>query len=1032
MARGIALVFVAGFLTLVAVLASAFACWSAAARDAAGASGARASAARAAESALAYTESRLWEDPRSTRDKGLPLKPENARDDWTVRGKEPADASPATLLNPSYARGDPWRDLDADGAYTAADALTVKDADGNGRFTVRSGRLRDGPEFSLRIASAEGAVCVNSGEIGSPTDDHDQDGILDKDDPEYEADSDGNGIPDWKDPAFSGNRHLVRLLDNLGAILEIAEPQTADYAPGYPQLGKIQTSSLGARVVAARPRGGYASVDDLEGVLGPADHAVAAPYLATHGRVVAVPAGKDAMGAYAEATVSPLASPRYEHHAAIDFNRAPLEVIQANLRWITASGIGPPFTSPPITVTTLTPFVRLRQAEADRVAEKLAAARPIATWPQFLMALHAAYAADLTLSQDDPFTKLDLSAGIEGPVDESLPYWTLLKQDLVLARVMPETYFADPQTWRMNGLEVDRTASTQPGGEATAVRRILKRFLDLPALASAPFDMDGNRPAILLYSQMIREIPGYGTTEFFLDGARGPGAVAVRAEGRIIGENASARIAGTLHLDNGSVRLDGQQDLELRGVTAASPWRYPGGAVLAREDTTQQDDVDTWPRFPMDSYAADPQGSGNTWVEQNDRYPPTDGGLRLAAVQTEDLDFPCTFALPFNRDPTVAPPDRWYTTQNSGSGVSKVFASAIDNLGDPVGAGFATRRSPDPVNPLQQIHEGYRTGTMGPRFPANGPAAFDWPQGQWPAIPVALDADNRVREATLVAWVPRQSPLMWHPGGTILPSIGIERKFIDPATGSIVFAPCPRLELRPTALQITAWKQDPDLVSVVSWDADTQRTPWRHLAVVIEEPGPLARVYVDGNLVKVLTLGEIPVDNTLRVACMAPVDDLRLFAKPLDAGTIRALAAEHRFRKKGTFTSALFTVDPDALPHGAVLRGLSWDGFVPQLTRGSFRFDLLGYADGAGSSPLNPSDTDPGRDIPWNGSGTAAAFFGLPGTASFRVKVGIDASDPVPIEIGGVKVPVLRDSPHLSSLTVHYATRPRWSGLAGR
>ncbi len=988
----------------------------------------------AAENGLEYAAARLWEDPRATQDEGVPLTPENARDDWTTRDPVMAhDPWPMASLNPSYARGDPWRDIDADGAYTVADAKTITDADGNGRFTVRSGRLREGSAFALRISASAALACVNSGELGSPTGDHDLDGLLDGGDPDYAADldTDGiaanglvpNGVPDWRDPDFHGNRHLVNLLDNLGAILEVASPRTTLYAPGapamlaIPAMGSITTSDLGRLVVAARPRGGYADVDAIADVLPSGEFARVAPYLTAHG--VAAPIGwiqplylhpedmPDVDLFYYEGehpVVWPMEEPRYGFHVPVDFQRAPVEILQALLRHIAASGVE--------AYSSDGAFIRLGEDEADAIAMKLVEvrrARAVETWRDLLDVLHRDCSPLFT---DDPFTDRD---------EKTDPLLIRRKEDLILAQAGPGGYFPDPHAWRRNTLEVSRDASLI-GTDDTAPRGVPKSFL-FGAPCLCPYDASGESVYDLLHSFSV---PGRATTELVLRG-RAPSHFRIASEGTPPdGRGALSAARADLSLGAGEIILESQQDFEQRGASPAAPWRLPGGHVRVEGPCQDKQSVETMPRYPLDAYdtAGLPGFPGvSGWMLDNEAYAGTDGDVRLKSRPTvlEELTAAhgCVFALPFDADPFPPPaqPPHWYDA-----------ARFDDNVGDPIkdlSASSDGRRGLLAAN-WENAARGYELGPQGPRRKTFAFISDPWCwQGPDHPFPLPLAHPNRIRNATITAW------FAWQGGESAVPPI----------------AP-PLIELRvqhlPVPLRVSLLAGGQIQVKPFSSGAYTlpgswletpaqRRAAWRHLAIRFDEAGDKMEVFVDGRSQGTCSLfspgNETPTEVWL-LKLQGPFDDIRFHTPALPVERLADLAREDRYAAaQGTYVSPRFLIDAADLPRGAVIRGIAWDGFVPAAAAGgSIRLAVRGF-DPAGN--LVGQAAFP----PWSGTGPPGGSCHLPGCLQVDAVAVLDAGNPEAIPVGTPPTypNVLRDTPILASVRILYAgDRPRWTGLAGR
>ncbi len=911
MADGIVLVLVSGLLTIFLLLATTFTRLTEFAGTGTSARRAAHGARIAAASGLEYAAARLWEEPRGGKELWPVLDAVNARDDWTARGNEPPATPPARLANPSWPHGEPWQDtLNADGSF---DNDWFFDTDGNGRYDVRTGRLRGAPGgrdalFALAIRSSEGKACVNSGVIDSPSGDWDLDGILDADDPRPSTDTNGNNVPDWRDPDHIENRHLVNLLDNLGAILKVststkvpfwpADPSPAD-GPGEP--GFIETSDLGRRVVAGRPRGGYVSIPELSPVLGQ-DYPLAAPYLAVAGRIVPMTRRHDASASGVNITLPPLAYPstEYEFQALIDFNRSPVEVLAASLRQICASGnwnaVTTSWENPD---NCISPFIRLGADEADRIAERLAGARPIPTWRAFLGALHAVSGA----LEDDPFT-----VGIDEKTD---PLWRLLKEDLILAQVMPKNYRHDPYTLRMNGLEVARE-TVQEGPDLTCQRRLSPLCLQQPLIHASPFNDQGQVQFNKTLGGYIEGIPCRETAGYFLDWGAGTGLFEIDASGWISG-HADVRIQGSLATFPGEIRLAGQQDFEqaspsLTGLGAV-PWRYPGGTHEALGPRQEKTKIDTYPKFPIDSFTT----AGMPAAEKA-RYPysRSDGGLRLQAAQTETIDSlaSCTFAVPFNQDPPVNPSDRWYTHTSNGDDDWQ------DQISDPVGTP-ALHRSPDPSgfgisNKGESfINRGYFTGPEGPRYRIDpkiasslispGTLSHKWNGSVIPPFP---GGPVKIMDCTIACWYPAagESPL-WplSPTGNLAAyclqgRFVINREMMISAYLDVTFEGN-SIVLSDTSATHTIvpwWTSDPVAGAAL----------WHHLAISFNADGTRAKVFCDGREELDVPIDSASGNDDTTLFLYFPLDDFRVLVPGIQTeAEAVALAQEDRYARTGTYRS---------------------------------------------------------------------------------------------------------------------------------
>ncbi len=663
--RGLALVLVAGLMALLLFLSVAFARLGADWKGQADLRLTRAQGSLAAHSGMAYAWARLRQDSSSSLEADWTSA--NACDDWTARG-DPRSAPIFRLQNPSYPRGDPWRDEpghERDGADNDADGVCDEPREGTGVYSagdrwrprqegspVReafTGRLRStvgrGGRFSLRIETGASRISVNSGELGLGTDDQDLDGVLNEDD-WYVDDRNGNGVADWRDPDFWGNRHLVNLLDNLGALLGVSSARAEPYDPGSPPDAPInrgfdfRASDLGHDLVCGRPRGGYASVRDLAQVLPPADFLKVEPYLGFDIERVAVPSGgnyfldelnhrafrlrahgMDRFGYKGSDDVGPGSgqfrqgphSGICEQHARIDVNRCPLEAIVANLMYVTASGTGvvsghpgdrtvevpgrpdpilfydwPPGreTAPP---SSESPFVRLSLADAWEAARALVWCRPLGTWQDVLKAV-----VDVPF-EDDPFTP-DFDESRQG---------RFFKQDLILALANANPYVPDPFAWGLNSLEVEREREGWLGFDRARARRISKFAINARILSTAPFDRWGKATLEPPGPDDPLPLPCRATTEFVLAGEERGFTIACAgwSQGWRPGEveaPESLRDEIDPHRTQG-IMFSTQFDFE---PAASHPHemrtthRWPGGMVICdQEHVAEREGIQSWPAF---------------------------------------------------------------------------------------------------------------------------------------------------------------------------------------------------------------------------------------------------------------------------------------------------------------------------------------------------------------------------------------------------------------------------------------------------
>ncbi len=1079
--RGVVLVLVTGLVVMIGMAGTVLLQVSAFSRIRVKSAVLSAEARLAAGAGLEYAVGRLWRDSLAISDRGLAMTAANRRDDWTSRGNASPATPPSRLHNPSYARGEPWIDVaPGDGIYApGTDGPSPGgDLDGDGHLDVASGRLRGSPSslFFLRIRPAGAGVCINSGELGALTGDHDLDGVLNADDTSasatsgpYRTDLDGaygdhdgdglangddpdfpgplgNGVPDWRDPAFIGNRHLVNLLDNLGAILDLSVKQTGvpySALPGHGALGTVETSTLGILVVANRPRGGYGAVEDLKPFLSPADHARVAPFLCTQARIVPVPFPVDEPwnkdSGYARLIASP--ESRHEFHALVDFNGAPEEVLAATLRHLCASGSSDGMITFVDPAPPTTQFIRIGGAEGDAIANRLAQARPLHAWKDFLTALHVSAASAF---EDDPFTRTT-AGGL--PVDEGTdPALKRRKEDLILAQAMPGGYFADPHAWRANSLEVPREAAFPPVGiDATDPRRLSKEYMAGP-VNTFPFDGAGN--GILDLWNGLQDLPARITTEYSLAPCRE--AFRVESEGSAGEGRALASADGEISLAAGSLELSGQQVFEMRStverpVSPAFPWRLSGGHARVEAAAPGGAGACTVPKSDMDCYHYTGFGAPQPWMVRNDRYPRATGGVTLEPVRLPKdalsvdplTGNACLFGIPFNPDrfsvPGVPEAGTWYATPN--------VRQWQDNLGDPLlDPVTGSRRSPDPTGFLSLVspattslppllHTGLSFGPSGPRFD-HSPVlctGFVWDGVTNVLPPTLVSPAGRLRDVTVAFWYPagRQETLGGQGGTPLATKVALQ--YLNAGFFSDILLvdlanEGPKVSgLLPPQYPAVWWLADPALA----------QAGWHHIAFTFDAAGDNVSLRVEGvdaGTFAVSAPGSVP--SVFRLAMTGPVDDLRVFHPGLSGPAIEALTREPRYPLSGNFTTPRFRLDPVRFPSGVAVRGLSWDGFIPAQTGGTFSFTVSGYdASGAliGTTPATP---------PWGGGTPPLAPASLAGCSAIEATLFLQAAPAMlplnPPGPGGGGVPVLRDTPEIRSVTLFYGDRPRWSSLSFR
>lgn len=1013
----------------------------------------------AVASGLDYAAARLWRGgdrvPASARSMA------NAGDDWAFR--DPLATPVGGLSNPSYAHGERWDDTPlTNGAYDAlsGEFLPAADRDGDGRFDACSGRLRDGKggvPFLLKVQGTAGLACVNSGELGSPLGDHDLDGVLNADDTDYgeDLDTDGepangiqaNGVPDWRDPDFVGNVHLVNLLDNLGAVVGLPlvapAPLYAPFDPNGAALGAIEVSDLGRRVVANRPRGGYDSLAQVAAFLPPAEYALVEPFLTTRGEILPVAftlhtpdAATYSTTAYGVHLVRPEA--RYEFHARVRFNDAPVEVLKAILRYV-SSGYRTPFFRGRFSRLYADPSSPGGSpAAGDEVAQALIDARAVGgiyTWRQMASALRALPPG---FFRDDPFTQ----------TDESVPGNRGEREDLILAQLAGDGYFPDPWHIRWNALEVDGSA-----------RLISKADLSGP-LSTCQYDASGvEDPA----GPRIERIPARLTTECSLAGGP-PAHFLVACAGFLEGHR--AEILTDLSLEAAPFVMTSQQDFDPHNVLPGSPWRYPGGVFRCDGDViAERTGIQVSPRFPFVSgrlpgvsnyTAASVDPALPPEVLANDRYPRAlEGALQLAARpwQPDELREPvsgCVFALPGNED------------DFSSIGAAYDPNDYRDNLFDP-GAPF--RGSPPSSQSWTDLlPDG--SGVPGKEYPSFHAGVVWAPEGprcgaakiEWPLFPLPRKGAMRMGgiDGGTIEFV---APVI-HSGGGITggwqetpgkdyvdagrialsiwgdQGLGAGPEFIGYL--SIQLKSGGNVEIRDAGLGATRLFLVPPAV---------RQLTRHHVAVKFDgsaDPDPRktqVTVYYDGILSPTMPLVVSIVHPVLtpriRGIVTYPIGDPALFAPPHDAPakiTERAQRGAHLFdpatlTAAGRYVSPLFSMTRESRP-----RFLTWDCFIPTGTGGSVTLSVHAYDDAgnllAQSVPVS-----------WSGTGPQTAPSGLDvRCAKFRIEAAIGAADgpldPWPL-VGdpatGSAKPTLLDTPILTECAIRWGLdRPLWGPVSVR
>lgn len=1090
--RGVALVLVSALLALLAFLAVALTHET---RLSAVGSASSASARRArlaAESALDYAAARLWTDTESLADKGILPTTANACDDWTDRSGQQSGINGQPSLNPSYARGDRWGDRDGDGVYTAGiDApFPDGDLDADGRFQAWSGRLRGrgetSPRFSLRIAPlSAGRICVNSGELGSPTDDHDADGVLNADDTvdstPYLLDSDGNGIDDYRDPDFPGNAHLVNTLDNLGAVLGLSTLRTEPFVPSpktntvpfAPLLGTIETSDLGRAVVASRPRGGYAAIEELRPVLGASDYAKAAPFLTVHGVPILLSTGP--WGGQTE-YVFAVPETRFESRVPVDLRKAPLEVLRALLRHAAVSGNGSLLPSPNLIDQT---FVRLSADEADAAAQALAAAcaaGKIRDWRDLLAELVAVSNA---VFRPDPFVvQYNLMQGTSAD-----PVQGLLKQDLVLAALDAQWQFPDIYARARNTLEVPREAPPI-GVDAAAVRTVHQQaFAGLLETRPFTFPVVVQSPTGPFTTYVgIGNIPNRSTMGGTLRGS--PEAFRVESDGwsnSLAGRATRSALAGDLLLTTGAITASSQQDFTplfasgLPNDPNPAVWRLTGGVFYDGSQPAARQGMQGFPRFPLvgpdgvrTNFAINPPSipaasyrnpRGHGWLQLSARQIPTSDDGTALWLHNPDI----TYAVPHNEDGAPGPQNVF----DSAHWADNVFDPAVRPLHAPV----AKQVPPAPT--FQRL--GVRFSPFGPRETVAADTLSEtWVPAPFRVSPVSVVPNLYLHTYHTYTWIEEGTVVLWYAAGRELGVVRGTLPFLDLdyqnqlGTG---MSPFFTLEVVPELDEVRFRVNDPAQPSAMQTftlpypaaqppASLLAGTGWRCVALRIKrdmswqfnlstpQPPVHAEIFIDGVPVT-------PSPLPLSLVILAPqfqnfqtgpwpsfpnasgrvqfsavhknLDDLCFFERALSDSEIHDLALVPRLARTGAYGSQRFRFDPASFPRGARIRRLAWDAFLPAPAGASIDFTASAY-DTAGNPLGSRTQTYDGTGDPW------LRIDGLPPTASIDYGIAIKTNPPLVVpDSAGLPVPILRDSPIIEEVRIEYGPpRPAWRGLADR
>lgn len=1000
---GIVLVLVSGLLVLLAFLVAVFAS-SARLAALAGAGGAQALGGKlAAESGLEYAAARLWQEWKPV----YPKVPVNAGDDWTAR--EASLAVPLErVASPSYSHGD-------------RSPASWGDFDGNGRLDAASGRLRGavpfGQRYLLRVVSHAGLICINGGELGHPNGDQDADGVLNRDDPQYAEDSGitffnpPNGAPDWRDTDFEGNRSLINFLNNLGALVGLDLDPMTTYTKNLFGIGKLlnesfpyEVSDLGKRVVSARPRGGYGSVEDLRPILG-ADYEKVAPYLSTVGEIVSDGGGLDN-----------LYNPQgfASQYGRLDFNVADRTVIEAAFRYLTASGRFERLLSK---YREERAFVRLLPTEAGRIAAALADARPIWNWHDFLKIL-----VDLpdAVFEDDPFVGLAVRDPASDPVPEG-PFRRRLKEDLILAHMdfgfgwALEEYRAQR---RNLGVVREGAGHGVPVEGSTPMRDIRYRREDFIGGQTFPFS-DPLTPADFI------GLVDRSTVPFSLAPHRGGFRIECAGWSSVSGgDRATASCMTDIELGR-ELRLANQLDFEQflgwTGAWDAPPRRYPGGIRIDSTSTRAvRSGIHSWPCFPVTTFrngAWSDNGSSSGPVTSYQGYYTAahfsrirgSGWMELGARQWNDASLlAARGAFPFNEDGEPDPLVNRYSS-----------AKETDNGWDPIKydvrqpnhfeSAPVSMASYCPMGPssLLSLPGNF---TMGWRKyalfnpPYSSYVATPFPRGPFDRDPSKVQEmggpTGEVMEGTIGLWifVPDGEPPM---PSTDEDKLLITLRYCKSQSGiNIEMRNYMTLTYDHHAEEVTLWSNGPSVPVALPVPVTPYRaTGWRMVAITFDRGvaasqgwGPddtAATVWVDGEPVNFgspfqvcfrpksffdqdgsppsVDEMDVIISTTAADPPYPPVrgfDDFFVLPHSLSQQQLRDLLLNRRV-SEGHYRSSLFTFEPELLPEGGRIAGYAWDAFVPG--GGSCRLGVTPCDDsGVPSAPVS--------EVLYDGSGPQVLF----------------------------------------------------------
>lgn len=936
----------------------------------------------AAASGCDYALARMAQDP-------LPrfvASQANRCDDWTCR--DGPSTPPASGRNPSYARGEPWRDLDADGSCEAGEP-TGRDLDGDGACSPWTGRLRGGggpfaARFSIRIESTGSRIPVNAGFVDT-------------------QDRNGNGKEDRKDLAFPFHEGIAHVLNNLGAMaLPAGHPRLWEIANSGPD--PFHYSLLGYDLVQSRPAGGYRSASDLKRVLlslggglwypadasgNPSGLAEILPYLDLMPPVVSpqlgLPWGDDTRD------FMPIPS--------IELSTAPETVLQCLWRYLEtyfAAGVWEenPRCGPPGGETTYVDTLNiLFPDEAERLAKKTVAYRRNAgsamTWNGYYRWLLAeAESADAVYDPLPGDGKIFRFSADFDPMLYPIEHKQMAQgsADLAFMAIYPKLrqgMYSPPITasgWGIGRLTGDTDLVEAPSFQRVDPTRILH------VLLPAPFDPASVYPDPLQPFSVPNEMYGPSVRVPPLT-LRPPVRLSVESAGATQGGSvrpSSATLSGVCSLTD-CVLFASQEDFENR---SGAPELSALGIVPVNDKP--------WPGYPDDARR---RGLGTDALDDAD--PANDRVYRRTAT-LPDWDkgsFPTG----------VAPsPDRYSRYYGSLTLASREAGRRGADLYWPFGetdAGILGSGAPDGDTPQG--------------FPSE-PGGFPWKGGN-PLRPMNPNWRNSFSPYWVIGQGDtglRLSPALGQdcPGaasGTTIDAMTIEGWCTDngmwmdfysgPANATFGSGPydhfrfqivrnmnhLPRTYVHFYGEANWANLNPPQFVGAIADDETT--TGVRHFMLAMKRNGGQTafHFYIDGIDLCTITYNGVLTAGFEKAFFVTGVDDFRIHAAEKTLADETAAWSRDKFVRTGSYRSPLYRVSP-----GATLRQAQWTGMRPfGMAFDLFTVQVTGYRDMDGTDAAMTVTLPPAAASDPSSAISSLPALGMPpNLRSFRYTVDFDAS----------------------------------------